>query len=350
MIDACPGWLAWALVVCLCMSITLPSLVDVAIVGAGPAGLAAAERLLSEGLSLAIIDSRPRTGHPLRCGEITFASYFNEIGVEPRPSWVRWRLDQGRMLVLNRPCMEQEWAEDLAARGVKLAAGVAVTGVSEFTEGARTLTLIDRKQQRTIRARTVIAADGVSSRVGQLAGLSTRLSMLHAAPCLAYRIVDAQVKHPDRYILQFIKHLRPLYFWVIPNGLDSANVGLSLLGHRGHAAKPILDKILANTDLINGGRVVETVVGWAPSAPPMSRPYADGILLAGTAARLIGADLLDGIFYAGQSGRLAGQAVALLQGQVASSQRLAVYEQLLVPLQQQLQVKWQRRLQLEAEL
>ena len=56
-------------------------------------------------------------------------------------------------------------------------------------------------------------------------------------------------------------------------------------------------------------RTIETAVGWYPSVQPLATPHAGGLLVAGGAARLVGAESGEGIWQAAFSGREAARSV-----------------------------------------
>jgi digeranylgeranylglycerophospholipid reductase len=303
----------------------LPSEVDVLVAGAGPAGLAAAYTLSQGGAPVLVVDTRQRIGHPARCGEITRASLFQDLGIDPRPEWVRWKLTGG-WSVLDRPRMEQELAQLLADKGVLVRPATTVVGVGRYDGGKRRVTLASGGRQVDVAARLVIAADGVSSRVAAMAGLRTRLTSREIVSCLGWRVVEATLADPRALFFDYRPELKPFYFWVIPTSRNEANVGLGLLGTRGHAARPLLERIAGKSRAVRGGRVVETIAGCFPSAYPLDRPFADGLLVAGTAARLVTADTGEGIWPAAISGKAAAE-VYLASGGRTGVEQLKSYRQ-----------------------
>ncbi len=60
-----------------------PKNVDVLVVGAGPAGLAAARALVKSGAHTMMVDARERMGHPLRCAEISSKRLFADLDLPP---------------------------------------------------------------------------------------------------------------------------------------------------------------------------------------------------------------------------------------------------------------------------
>ncbi len=327
----------------------IPDSVDVLIVGAGPAGLAAALRVVDAGATALLIDARARIGDPPRCGELARGNFVEVFGFEPEPGWIRWRIrEQGEMPVLNRRATESGAARILARRGARVVEGCALVGLGEYEGAGRRVELRTPEGVVETRARVVVAADGAASRVARLGGIDTLLSPLECVSCLAYRIVDTELRNPHGIRFEFPPALNPHYFWVIPSGPSEANVGLGVPAHRGHACAPLLEQLIEESDALTGGRRVQTIVGWYPSTRPLETPYADGLLVAGTAARFIDAELGEGIWQAAFSGAAAGETcVAALAEGDASAPRLAPYRERVEPLYKPLRHGFEKRLRRE---
>jgi len=324
------------------MKPTFPDQADVLIVGAGPAGLAAASRLKDSGADVLLADARPVIGTPLRCAEVTRPGFFEIVGVEPRPGWARWTYRNGR-ISLDRKLFEYEMSLLLADAGIRVRPDTSAVAVGPFDGERRPVTLLHERREHTVRARLVIAADGVSSTVAGMAGLPTRLPLDRVASCVAYRIAGARVESPGEYHLDFAPELRPFYFWVIPCSPSEASVGLGVPGDRGFRAPALLEAFLRKSPRISGGRRVETIVGIFPSCPPMERPLADGLLVAGGAARFVTAAYGEGIEPAALSGRAAAACFLALERPVCEARALAAYRQGLEPLYRRLRGSWQQR-------
>ncbi len=312
----------------------IPESVDVLVVGAGPGGLAAALRLAREGVCVRVVDARRRIGVPLRCGELTRPGLFDVLGVEERPGWIRWRLenDEGTF-VIHRPRLERDLAAVVSSHdGAGVHEATAAVAVGPYERGRRRVTLRDGAGERHVSAALVIAADGVSSRVAEMAGLSTRLGLREMASCLAWRVAGARLASPRTQTFAFLRDLVPYYFWVIPSGEGEAHVGLTLPGSRGHAARPLLERAVAASRQIRGGRVVETIVGSYPSAAPLRDPVADGLLVVGAAARLVHPLMGEGIWFAARSGRLAAEAYLAAPGRSTTASSLGPFARRLSPI------------------
>jgi len=332
----------------------LPERVDALIAGAGPAGLSAALELAGSGASVLLVDARETIGSPLRCGEVTFEDFFDVIGVEPRTEWIRMRgLQQNfvrrAMIVLDREILERDLAELAAERGTVVRAGTSVVGVGEFDGRSRQVRLRTAHREHKVHARCVIASDGVSSSVARLAGIDTYLHPDAVCTGLAYLLSGAQLNlDSDVHTETLPAPIPPLpyYFWVIPHGGGRANVGLYLPGRDGARAQMLLDRMLDATDAIAGGEIPETIVGIIPDTPPLERPFADGLVITGGAARMILPLSAGGIAPAAVSGKHAAKTLIDLDGKPATAERLSAYRAALEPLYSSIRQKWDFRREL----
>ncbi|MFO8072071.1 MAG: NAD(P)/FAD-dependent oxidoreductase [Polyangia bacterium] len=338
----------------------IPDRVDALVAGAGPAGLSAALHLARVGASVLLVDVRLRIGHPARCGEITGKNFFELLGLERRQEWVRLEIarrprSSKRVLVLDRPRCEEGLAAVVAGMGGWVRAGTTVVGVGEFDGRERIVTLARGRERHAVRAGVVVAADGASSTVGRMAGLDTRLPLSGVAPGLAFRVDGCELAHPEAMIIQPLPPPYPpvpYYFWVIPNGPDSANVGLGLSGREGPRAPELLRRLLAASPDVRGGRVVETLAGVIPDVRPLQRPVRDGLVVVGGAARLINPLNGGGIRLAIRSGGAAARAIEkrAAVGPFTEQALWPEYEQLVRHQVEKLEKQWKERERLESRV
>ena len=62
---------------------------EILVVGGGPAGGCAAKSCAEKGLDTILIEKKAEVGAPLRCAEGASKKMFQEIGIEPKPEWIR---------------------------------------------------------------------------------------------------------------------------------------------------------------------------------------------------------------------------------------------------------------------
>jgi flavin-dependent dehydrogenase len=175
-------------------------ILDLAVVGGGPAGLAVAIEARLAGLSVAVFDRALGPGIDKACGEGLMpdaVARLASLGVRLSPAesfpfrGIRYvdggtiaegTFPQASGLGVRRPVLHRALAERAAELGARLLWGTAVTGLAP--EGLATTT-------GPVAARWIAGADGLASRVREWAGLATagnpRAEATNALPGLPSR-------------------------------------------------------------------------------------------------------------------------------------------------------------------
>jgi menaquinone-9 beta-reductase len=287
--------------------------VDIAVVGSGPAGAAAATVAARTGLAVLLVD---RLGFPRdkACGDGIGGHVLDELReigradvlVDRRPTW---RLELGTSTDSStRPLRTPIWGVPRWEFDRRLHEA-AVAARAEFLR--HTVRRLAVEPDRVvlddqIAAGVVIAADGVESVVRRQLAIPLN-GPVHTA--IAIRGYTPALS--DRARLVAFGRDWPAYAWEFPLGDGTSNVGY------GEVLRP--GKHLTREHLL--GRLDELMPGatagardWRAARIPLStrRPYQpDGrVLLAGDAASLVNPMSGEGIWYAIKSGILAGQAAA----------------------------------------
>src|SRR5687767_14366522 len=178
---------------------------DVLIVGGGPAGLVAAREIAAAGagLEVMLLERDDAIGAPVRCGEGVGSAGLSEFLDPAGATWISRRIarvvfrapngsevrvaegDVG--FILDRTGFEQAIAAQASAAGADVRTGVEAIGMRR--DGDRWLVAVHDARSDVaapIRARVVIAADGVESAVGRWAGIDTRVRARDMESCAQY--------------------------------------------------------------------------------------------------------------------------------------------------------------------
>lgn len=296
---------------------------DAVVVGAGPAGSVAAGALARGGASVLLLDRREVVGEPVRCGELIRRESLLPFAEDEGP-WVLQSFDEyhvvapdgfrirfrepGVGVLLDRRVFDKELARRAAGAGAELRTSATVVGLSRLGDGETELLVEDAGGERaTVRARLVIAADGVASRIARMAEIDTSLGLGEMAAT-----VSCIVEHPaweDRSCeLHFGQAAPGGYLWVFPRRPGAANVGAGVSARltRRQSAIALLKEFVARR--FPEGRLTRVVAGGIPIAPPVKRFCWPGLLLAGDAARQVNPLTGAGIYTSMSAGALAGEA------------------------------------------
>ncbi len=350
---------------------------DVIVVGAGPAGSAAAHYCAAAGLDVLLLDKASFPRDKI-CGDGLTPRAVAELvrmGVPtgPEQGWIR---NEGLRVVAGQRAWYFPWPELTAypnyglasarrtfdhslvrhaqASGAKLHERTAVTGPVIDDRNGRVVGVtakpVDESGRRageeiTFRAPVVVAADGVSGRLATSLGIAQRADRPIG---VAVRTYFKTPRHDDSWMESHLElwdgapgrsNLLPGYGWIFPLGDGTVNVGL------GSVSSTPARRSASNVDYR------ELFAIWMKHAPteweftpdnqvgpvrgaalPMgfnrSPLYSRGVLLAGDAGGMVSPFNGEGIAYALQAGRLAADAIAQSRSRttaVARERALAAY-------------------------
>jgi digeranylgeranylglycerophospholipid reductase len=310
---------------------------DVLVVGGGPGGLIAARELATRdrGLSVLLLERDRAIGAPVRCGEGVGSGGLSEF-IDPRNApWVSrkitkvifWapdgtevRVAEGDVgYVLDRTRFEPALATEAGLAGAEILIGTEATGLRRDGDGWL-VAVRGAGRGYVIRARLIVAADGVDGMVARWAGLDTRVPSRDMESCAQYLMTNVTVDQ-DAIYLHFGDNVAPGgYAWVFPKGGDSANIGLGTVALRasGRNARQWLDEYVQN--YFPTGIRVSYTVGGVIVHPTIKRTVTDGLITVGDAAHMINPLSGGGIVNAMKAGRLAAEVgvAALAAGNVSA--------------------------------
>jgi geranylgeranyl reductase family protein len=331
---------------------------DVAVIGAGPAGAAAAWALARRGARVLLLDKaafpRDKTCgdglSPRALGVLEAMGLLAELGrqggratgldfVAPGGGAVSARVPAlggpGYALVVPRRILDEAVRQRAVAAGAAVAAPVRVTAVEPAGDG---VTVRGERAGRVVAygARLAVVATGASPALPRGLGLPGGPPAMLAARAYYAGLRDL----PDHLQFRFDHTPLPGYGWVFPLSAEAANIGAGIMA-TGLAARWLpatpraaFDRFVAGPGLrtlLAGARQVGPVQGYPLRTDFGRAPAVVGrVLLAGEAAGLVNPLTGEGIDYALESGRLAGEFLAarLADGDLAPA-ALAGYDRLL---------------------
>jgi len=303
---------------------------DVIVVGAGPGGSWAARAAAEKGLRVLLLEKDREVGVPVRCAEAVGEVGLKSV-VQIRERWVASVITGAVLIspsgkevtvegfkdcgyVLDRKIFDYELAQIAAEHGAEVRTKAYVYDLIRDNGSVNGVRVQHLGKNYDVRAKVVIGADGIESRVGRWGGLRTNVKLRDMESCM--QVTLANIKVDPRFIyIYFGQHVAPGgYFWVFPKSATVANVGLGVSGEyaKERSAQQYLNDFIAKH--YPNASILYTVVGGVPCSPTAKRIIADGLMLVGDAAHQINPMTGGGIttaMIAGQiAGRVASEAIA----------------------------------------
>jgi digeranylgeranylglycerophospholipid reductase len=300
---------------------------DILIIGGGPAGALAAKTAAEAGNSVCLIEKRPAIGAPVRCAEGIGKELLKEY-VRPDPRWISADIESARIIapngtaicldqaragnevgyVLDRKVFDRELVWQAAEAGADVIVKTRATEPITKNGAVRGAKVLSAGTPADIRSEVVIAADGTEAQFARRAGLNTVVPLREMMSCAQYVMTDIDINAgcTDFYLGNEIAPEG--YLWIFPKGDRTANVGIGITGRKSHdgaRAKDYLDRFVAKN--FPDGKTIEMIVGGVPVCRPLACTVADGLMVAGDAARVVDPITGGGIGNAMYTGRLAAQ-------------------------------------------
>ncbi len=260
-------------------------MIDVAIIGAGPAGSNCAYNLSQKGKSVSLFDSSHPREKP--CGGMLRSSVKDNFSILEKcpvlhsemssmqlisPGQVKWTIDisKNKFLGFSRLRLDQYLLNKAVDEGTNLIQE-KVLGLERRASSWRILT-----QNRSYEAKIVVGADGVNSLVRKkLLGALNRSDL---GACYGYNLQGIQT---DILILKFLPDSAG-YIWVVPRG-DQTNIG----GGTADLNRFPELKRMVNVFIDSCYPKVERISEWAALIPNIKNPHAFSSI-AGPTCFLIG--------------------------------------------------------------
>jgi digeranylgeranylglycerophospholipid reductase len=316
---------------------------DAIVVGAGPAGSIAARTAAEHGLDVLLIEKRQEIGDPVRCAEGVPRERLEEF-IEPDIRWICAEISGARVFapdgsvfklaenrtigyILERKLFDRALARSAAMTGAEVQ--VKTQATSLIVENGLVCGIKGKHcgDDFEARARVVVGADGIESRVGRWAGIDTTLKLKDVDSCAQFLVTDIDI---DPSCCDFYpgNAVAPGgYAWVFPKGKREANVGLGILGTRIRDKHPVdyLREFIGRQ--FPDGKVIESVAGAVSACNVLPCISTGGLVLVGDAGRLSDPLTGGGIVNGMESGRIAGNVVAkAIRSRDVSSTALMRYD------------------------
>lgn len=276
---------------------------DFIVVGAGPAGSSAAERLAKEGMKVLVIEKRHNIGMPVQCGEGMSTYQLERIGMR-KGEHIVWEGDdvelifpsgsifvRQSMVSIDRSKLDRELVDRGLSEGAELKTGERVGKISKSASFWKVNT-----EKSEYYGRYLIGADGYLSVVGKSLGLYEMFGVITGT---STRGMKNGVE--DHFKFYFSSEYPHGYAYVFPRGGGLVNAGVVLKGRNIRQAN---DVFLRKNEI----RPIENRGGGIPFLVKLKRYYGWRAMLVGDAAGLTNSITYGGIYAAIMSGRLSAKA------------------------------------------
>jgi len=318
---------------------------DVIIVGGGPAGLAAAEKIAQENRKVIVLEKNPQIGYPVHT---TGGSWIRDMRVLGIPENLYHSVTRCRFISPNNEVVisyPHEEACVIDVRGVYqfLAKRATIAGAHIKLKTTVLDPIIQDNYVKGIKARVddknfnlyskiVIDASGVGAIIAQKIGLRSKLTRFGLG---AEYELYAPSCNPEESVIILDDRIAPCgYGWIVPCGNNRVRVGIAII-HPDNMDNPrlYLDKLVQGDHrfkvLFRNAELIEYHFGAIPSAGVNKKFVGNGSMVVGDAAGQSSPLIGEGIRYVIYAGYLAGDiAVEAIRKSNYSEQFLSKYEKL----------------------
>lgn len=310
-------------------------MLDVVVIGGGPAGLMAAETLARSGVSVTVLEEHSEIGRPVHCTGVLGLDAFAELDLPldtilTRSSSAAFRHESGEPVVVDsdriiaavvdRARFDAALSQRATQAGAEIRTGARVDHLSVTSTG---VVVRVRGSETPIAARAAVLACGASYRFNRELGLGVPRVFVQTAQ------IEMPFPHLPRIDVRLGRDVAPGGFaWAVPFSRGTTThvrLGLFCDSHAPRRFRRFTDAIAIESGVdpatIPGARLKMLPLG------PVRRTVGDRVIAVGDAAGMVKPTTGGGIYYSLLSGRLAGEVLTdALRADRLSAAGLRPYE------------------------
>jgi digeranylgeranylglycerophospholipid reductase len=309
---------------------------DVAVIGAGPAGVMAAWTAAKQGANTILLEREPSAGRK-PCAEGVLSEALEDAEVSPTREFAAHRItgaflyapDEKKRVrvggdgyILDKPAFLKNLAERAGAAGAEVAYGARVESLSRH-DGVVVAEGRKDSQPLSLRAKVVVGCDGTGSILARQFFPRRNYPVIAA---FQYDMTNCRLEDEAKLEIYIGHKKAPAgYIWIFPKGNDTANVGIGL---KGSGAKLLLDKFIQEHSSVFGDAKIERSQAAPVPVGGEVEDYVTGnMMLCGDAAGQVIPLTGAGIHTSMVAGKIAGEVAgkAAIDGDVGAK-RLSEYK------------------------
>jgi digeranylgeranylglycerophospholipid reductase len=301
---------------------------DIVVVGAGPAGTTAARFAAEHGVSVLVLEKDRDVGYPVRCGEAVSKDGIEPF-IQPDTKWIASTINSFILIspdetevkvnfnrtgyILERRIFDYELGKLATKAGAQILTKAYAYDLIREDGKIAGVKFEHNGEPKEVRAKIVIGADGVESRIGRFAGIKTHTKISDMECCVQFTVSNINVNSNACYFYFGQEYSPGGYLWIFPKGSDSANIGLGIGGDKAKLRSPIsymnhfLEKKYPKVPKLT------MISGGVPCSLTLSEIVKENVMLVGDAARqvnpLSGGGITSGMIGGSIAGEIAGKAI-----------------------------------------